>query len=60
MALQILRAIGAVAAELGLLLLQDVRAGRPRMRAMGVYVSALGELDMDGLRVLTPMDFGLL
>ena len=49
MAFRVAGAIGAVAVELSLGLLQDLRARFARALAMRVDVLALRELDMDGL-----------
>ncbi len=52
MAFRVAGAIGAVAVELRLGLLQDLRARFARAFAMSVDVLAFRELDVDGLRVL--------
>src|SRR5215470_322600 len=57
MAFRVSRAIGAVAVELSLGLLQDLRARFARAFAMRVDVLALRELDVDGLRVLAADGF---
>jgi len=60
MAFRVAGAIGAVAVELCLGLLQDLRARFARAFAMSVDVLVLRELDVDGCVFLPPMDFGLL
>ena len=57
MAFRVAGAIGAVAVELGLGLLQDLRARFARALVMGVDVLALRELDVDRLRVLAADGF---
>jgi hypothetical protein len=57
MAFRVAGAIGAVAVELRLRLLQDLRARFARAFAMRVDVLALRELDVDGLRVLAADGF---
>ena len=57
MAFRVAGAIGAVAVELSLGLLQDLRARFARAFAMSVDVLAFRELDVDGLRVLAADGF---
>src|SRR5262249_53146511 len=57
MAFRVAGAIGAVAVELSLGLLQDLRARFARTFAMSVDVLAFRELDVDGLRVLAADGF---
>src|SRR6185369_4536425 len=57
MAFRVAGAIGAVAVELSLGLLQDLRARLARAFAMSVDVLAFRELDVDGLRVLAAEGF---
>src|SRR5262249_35649068 len=57
MAFRVAGAIGAVAVELSLGLLQDLRARFARAFAMSVDFLACRELDVDGLRVLAADGF---
>src|SRR5215470_834291 len=57
MAFRVAGAIGAVAVELSLGLLQDLRARFARAFAVSVDVLAFGELDVDGLGVLAADGF---
>jgi hypothetical protein len=57
MAFRVAGAIGAVAVELSLGLLQDLRARFARALAMSVDVLAFRELDVDNLRVLAADGF---
>ena len=59
-AFRVAGAIGAVAVELSLGLLQNLRARFARAFAMSVDVLAFRELDVDGLRVLAADGFGAL